>query len=207
MCTNFRGFNFRWDACPQKLVPNKNLYVYGSKHGRCYPPWITIREFNGLENCVKEKVERLKLFGERIGHMHSHDALALLFHSLGTPNFHYILCIAPCFTSLRLDDFDVTLRSILCNISNIDLSEASWLWTAIPVTGGGLGKRSVVHLATLAFLASMNHPLIWSSTCSLLHFILPLFHGWSQLCHHSAKVMTHCFLLLLPHISVKGGTS
>ena len=30
MCTNFRGFNFRGDACPRKLVPKENFYVYGS---------------------------------------------------------------------------------------------------------------------------------------------------------------------------------
>ena len=29
MCTIFRGFSFRGDACPRKLVPIKNVCVYG----------------------------------------------------------------------------------------------------------------------------------------------------------------------------------
>ena len=33
MRTNFCGFNFRWCCCPQKLVPDKNLSVYGN--GMC----------------------------------------------------------------------------------------------------------------------------------------------------------------------------
>lgn len=72
----------------------------------------------------------------------------------------------------------------------MDSFSSNWVW---------FGERSVVYIATSAFLASVNDPLIRSCTCSLLHFILLLLYGWSQLCHHIAKVMTHCLLHLLLH--------
>ena len=40
MCTNFCGFNFHGDACPQKLhiVPNEDFCIYGSVSCVCVCP-------------------------------------------------------------------------------------------------------------------------------------------------------------------------
>ena len=123
---------------------------------------------------------------QTISQLYSHDALILLHHSLAIPKLLHILCIATCFLSSCLTEYDASLCTILGNITNMVLSEAAWLQATLPVKRGGLGIRSAVHLATSAFLASA------SSVCSLHRFALPLILRWSQL----FLLFGHCYCLL-----------
>ena len=111
--------------------------------------------------CVGEKIELLKLMGERLHHLHSHDAIILLRHSFAIPKMMHLLRTSPCFDSPRLQVYDDLLRSILSNVTNIRFEEndSSWLQATLPVNMGGLGIRSAVHLAPSAFLASADGSL------------------------------------------------
>ena len=98
---------------------------------------------------MSEKIKLLEVMGNRLSHLHSHDALSLLRHSFAIPKMLHILRTAPCFNSPRLHDYDNLLRSILSRISNIRFedNDQSWLQATLPVNMGGLGIRSAVHLA------------------------------------------------------------
>ena len=96
----------------------------------------------------------LKSMGERIGHLHPHDALTLLCHSLAIPKLLHILRTAPCFLSSVFTEYDSVLQDTLSAISNIKLSDVSWMQATLLVKSGGLGIRSAVNLASSAFLAS-----------------------------------------------------
>jgi len=50
--------------------------------------------------------------------------------------------------------FDDQLRSAVCNICNVSLTDDQWLQASLPVRNGGLGLRRVPSLASSAFLAS-----------------------------------------------------
>ena len=56
-----------------------------------------------------------------------------------------------------LDKFDAQLRSAVCSICNVSLTDDNvdqWLQASLPVRNGGLGLRRVSSLASSAFLAS-----------------------------------------------------
>ena len=50
--------------------------------------------------------------------------------------------------------FDELLRSGDSRVTNCAISDAAWIQASLPISDGGLGIRSVVVLATSAFLAS-----------------------------------------------------
>ena len=108
--------------------------------------------------------------GDRLCHLHSHDAITLLRHSFAIPKILHVLRTSPCFNSPCLEDYDVLLCCILSNISNIRFedNQPSWLQATLPVNRGGLGIRIAVHLASSAFVASADGSL------ALVHQILPL---------------------------------
>ena len=100
-------------------------------------------------------IELLELMGDRLNHLHSHDAITLLHHSFAIPKMLHVLHTSPCFSSPHLEDYDVLLHSILSNIINIRFedNQSSWIYVTLPVSKGGLGIRSAVHFASSAFLA------------------------------------------------------
>ena len=108
--------------------------------------------------------------GDRLGHLQFHDAITLLHHSFATPKMMHILHSAPCLSSSQLPSYDLLLKSTLSNITNIDFHNNvySWLQATLPVNHGGIGVRSVVHLAPSAFLASAD------GSSALTPRILPL---------------------------------
>jgi len=63
----------------------------------------------------------------------------------------HTLRAAPCSGHAALHKFDDLLRKSVCNITNIDLTDASY---SLPVRNGGLGVRRVSSLAPSVFLAS-----------------------------------------------------
>ena len=96
---------------------------------------------------LSRAVERLKLVS-------AHDALLLLKNSLSAPRLLHTLRSAYCEGHELLMNFDTILKSALCSICNVSLTEQQWLQASLPVRAGGLGIRRVSSLAPSAFLAS-----------------------------------------------------
>ena len=96
---------------------------------------------------LSRAVERLKLVS-------SHDALLLLKNSFNASRLQHVLRSANCDGHSQLTEFDGLLRSALCSICNISLTDEQWLQASLPVRKGGLGVRRVSSLASSAFLAS-----------------------------------------------------
>ena len=129
---------------------------------------------NSVDVFIKEKINLLKVLGDRLCLLHVQDAIILLRNSLAIPKVLHLLRTAPCCLSSTLQDFDQLLKSLLGKISNIDFheNEPAWLQATLPVSYGGLGIRSVVHLAPSAFLASAD------GSANLVKQLLPLrFHN------------------------------
>ena len=59
--------------------------------------------------------------------------------------------------------FDDLLRSGVSRVTNCAISDAAWIQASLPISDGGLGIRSVVVLATSAFLASAASTLALQS--------------------------------------------
>ncbi len=96
---------------------------------------------------LSRAVERLKLVS-------SHDALLLLKNSFNASRLQHVLRSANCDGHSQLTEFDGLLRSALCSICNISLTDEQWIQAILPVRKGGLGVRRVSSLASSAFLAS-----------------------------------------------------
>ena len=50
-----------------------------------------------VDACLKEKIELLRLMGDRLGHLQSHDAITLLRHSFAIPKMMHILLFSSLF--------------------------------------------------------------------------------------------------------------
>ena len=111
---------------------------------------------DSINESIRDKVECLRILGNRLEHLHTQDSLLLLRHSLAIPRLSYILRTSPCFLSAELRVYDDLLKSITSSITNNSLqsSVTAWPQASLPVKNGGLGIRSAVQLAPSAFLAS-----------------------------------------------------
>ena len=123
----------------------------------------------GISSVLSEKTNLLKIMGERLPLLSTHDAYLLLCHSIALPELLYCLRTAPCFLSPQLQQYDAVLKTIMCNTFNIHLStdHSAWTQAVLPVRHGGLGIRSAVRLAPSADLASA------AASSTLVHQILP----------------------------------
>ena len=123
----------------------------------------------GISSVLTEKTNFLKIIGERLPLLSTHDAYLLLRHSSALPKLLYCLRTAPCFLSPQLQQYDAVLKTIMCNTFNIYLSSDHSVWTqaVLPIRHGGLGIRSVVQLAPSAYLASA------AASSTLVDQILP----------------------------------
>ena len=107
-----------------------------------------------IDTVLQAKIDNLRLMGDRLSDLETHDALCLLRHAFSLPKLLYVLRSAPCFQSDLLSVFDAVLRSLLEVICNVKLDDSCWLQASLPINSGGLGIRSAVMLAPSAFLAS-----------------------------------------------------
>jgi hypothetical protein len=98
-------------------------------------------------NDLCRAVERLKLISDS-------DALVLLKNLLISPKLQYTLWAAYFEGHNLLTTVDNMLRSALCNICNVTLTDQQWLQASLPVRAGGLGIRRVSSLAPSASLTS-----------------------------------------------------
>ena len=128
-----------------------------------------IGNIDHVSDVIQEKSQQLRLLGDRLRLLHSHDAILLLRHSFSIPKILYILRTAPCFLSSQIVAYDDLLRSILGDITNVHLKDdKAWLQASLPIGVGGIGIRRAAQLAPSAFLAS-------AAGCSdLVRQILPL---------------------------------
>ena len=128
----------------------------------------------------------LKLMGDRLRYLNSHDAITLLCHSFAISKMLHIHCTSPCFATPRLQDYDCLLHQIPEKICNIDFggNDTSSLQATLPVNMQGLGIRSAVQLAPPTFLASVDGSL------KLVHNILPCrllytpYQEWKKALHY-----------------------
>ena len=126
-----------------QVVSCDGAYLLGSPIG----------SVEGIGIAIQRKSDQLRLMGDRLHLLHSHDAL-LLRHSFSIPKILYILRSAPCFLSASLEAYDNLLRDILSDITNVCLENSVWAQASLPVRAGGLGVRRASQLAPSAFLAS-----------------------------------------------------
>ena len=107
-----------------------------------------------MDACLLRHCENLERAIDRLQLIAAHDALVLLKNSLSAPRLLFTLRAAHCSGNPLLERFDKQLRSAAGKICNVDLTEGQWLQASFPARYGGLGVRSVVSLASSAFLAS-----------------------------------------------------
>ena len=114
-----------------------------------------ISDIECINTYILTKIDLLKVMGERLGLLCSHNALILLRHCLFLPKVLYTLRTAPCFLSCHLQSFNDLLRSILSLIVNVSLdSDSVWLQASLSVKAGGIGIRRSTQLALSAYLIS-----------------------------------------------------
>ena len=113
---------------------------------------------NSMIDCLHSQINQLRLVGERLCHLETHDAITILRHSLAIPKLLHILRTSPVFSSPLLVSWDELLLSVWVRITNIDLrlGDPSWLQASLPVSSGGLGLRNASHLAPSTFLSSAD---------------------------------------------------
>jgi hypothetical protein len=107
-----------------------------------------------VDAALSKKCEDLRKAMDRLKLLESHDALVILRNSLSVPKLLYILRTSGCAGNVLLQTFDNILRNGLSDILNVALTDDQWIQASLPVRHGGLGIRSVVQLASSAFLAS-----------------------------------------------------
>ena len=116
-----------------------------------------IGEVSAISSTLKEKTNALKIMGDRLTYLSTHDAILLLKHSFALPKMLHCLRTAPYFLSPGLQEYDGLLKFIVSEITNIHFPEdsPSWSQATLPVRSGGLGIRSAAQVAPSAFLSSM----------------------------------------------------
>jgi hypothetical protein len=107
-----------------------------------------------MDNCLKKQCDELQKAIERLKLISAHDGLVLLRASFSAPKLQHTLRSSPCSGHSSLQEFDNQIRTALCQICNISMSDDQWTQASLPVRYSGLGIRRVSSLATPAFLAS-----------------------------------------------------
>ena len=78
---------------------------------------------NGDTGCIsdalKDKINALQVMGDRLQYISAHDGILLLRNSFSIPKLLYTLRTSPCFLSTNLLAYDVLLKAIVSNVTNI----------------------------------------------------------------------------------------
>jgi len=82
-------------------------------------------------------------------------ALVLLKNSLSAPKLPHTLRSACCLDHEFLSKFDDKLRSAICSIYNVTLTNDQWLQASLPMRNGGLGIRRTCVVADAIFDSSL----------------------------------------------------
>jgi hypothetical protein len=111
---------------------------------------------SAMDTTLQKRLLELNRATGRLRLISAHDSLVLLRASCGAPKLLHSLRASPCANHNTLPDIDSALRSCLSYISNVNITNLQWQQASLPVKNGGLGIRSVVSVATPAFLASVS---------------------------------------------------
>ena len=106
----------------------------------------SLGDIASINETLEAKTNQLKLIGERLCYLHSHDAITLLRHSFAIPKLLHILRTSPAFLSPTLLPFDQLLMSIVSQITNIHfhIDDPAWMQATLPVGSGGLGLHRLL---------------------------------------------------------------
>ena len=119
---------------------------------------------------MMEKLDALKLMGERLAMIDSHDALFLLKNCFAIPKLTYFLRTAPFFKKKDiLHLYDEELKNALETILNVPLEGDAWIQCTLPVKKGGLGICKASEIALPAFLSSAHRAQIGKEALQLAH--------------------------------------
>ena len=126
----------------------------------------------------------------RLKELNIHDGLTILRDSLEIPKLQYILQTTNCEGRPELTEFDITLRSGLVDILNVELTDTQWIQASLLVRSGELGFRSAATCTfypdgltiTLWLLNTFFHNcyLAPNKLCTLCH-LAP--NNFCTLCH------------------------
>jgi hypothetical protein len=111
---------------------------------------------SAMDTTLQKRLLELNRATGRLRLISALDSLVLLRASCGAPKLLHSLRASPCANHKTLPDIDSALRSCLSYISNVNITNLQWQQASLPVKNGGLGIRSVVSVATPAFLASVS---------------------------------------------------
>ena len=101
-----------------------------------------------------------------------HTAILFLARYICAPRLQYLLRSSPLYTNgSGLQAVDMTVRSVLTAICDVQLGNGSWTQATLPVNHSGIGVRSVEKLALPCYssLLTAALPLIASTIPSILH--------------------------------------
>ena len=107
-----------------------------------------------MDKILSDRCTELERIVGRLNLISAQDALLILRAAYGSPKVLNVLRSAPCVDHPALIRFDTLLRGDISSITNCALDEVAWVQASLPIRVGGLGIRSVVVLASSAFLAS-----------------------------------------------------
>ena len=123
--------------------------------------------------CLDFQIAQLKLIGERLCHLQTHDAITILRHSFAIPKLLHILQTSPAFSSPLLTSWDNLLMSIVSRITNINFNvgDSSWLQATLllMLVALGSGVPPILHLRPFW------HPLM-EPPDSCASFCLSIYH-------------------------------
>ena len=104
-----------------------------------------------MDTALANRCTELNTAVGRLSLLSAHDALILLKTSFSAPKMMHTMRCSPCANHPALAEYDNLVRTGICAITNLDLSDLQWLQASIPVKEGGLGVRRVTSLAPSAF--------------------------------------------------------
>ena len=140
-----------------------------------------------VDMVLNDKLAAFRLLASRLTSLQAQDALFLLKNCFSTPKLLYMLrcaaCIAACYKSAVLSEYDGVIRDTLKIVLNVDLADDIWKQATLPVSKGGLGVRLASDLALPAFLSWFVSQ--WSIRADFAvassSFTRNVFNSWSGL--------------------------
>ena len=123
-------------------------------------------EGTSLNETLNKKLEEFSRLSVNLKTISAHDALLILRCSLSTARIQHLLRCSPCHNNEIIPKIDELLRSNICHIANVNLSDDQWMQASLPIRAGGLGIRRASSLMLSAFIASAT------STVALQDLIL-----------------------------------
>ena len=109
-------------------------------------------EGSAMDQTWEEHKNSLSRAADRLCCLTSHDALVILKHALSLPKLLFILRCTYSGDHPALSQLDSTMRGLLCQILNVDLTDAQWDQATLPVKWGGIGIRKTTLSRSVCLL-------------------------------------------------------